>query len=150
MTNSPKMPPIPAPSSSPLPRPSVDQHAEAIAQVTAMRDTITKQSMELSDLRRDLQTERDRVALMIEERARYRSDSLACRAFVVKLATIQEAINELTKGARNVLSEMAMLDMSETPAEAVDEEQRRLDESLAKINKIVNGTPANGNPVSSV
>lgn len=117
----------------------LDHHAEAIAQVSKMRDTIVAQNDVIAGLYRDLQTERDRVHLLIEERARWRADALACRTFVVKLATILEHVNTATVGCKAILDDMAQMDSAETPKGAVDETANSIEENLRKMRGITDG-----------
>jgi hypothetical protein len=111
----------------------LDRHAEAVAQVSEMRDTIRDQNTRIVDLMRDVQTERDRVSLLMEERARWRTDALACRTFVVKLATILEHVHTATIGSKSILDDMALMDSSETPKGAVDDTVNTIEENLRKM-----------------
>ena len=116
----------------------LDRHAEAIAQVTSMRDQINAQMEHIDALKRELQTERDRVALLTEERARWRTDAMACRTFVTKLATIQESINRATEGAARILDDMAQMDSNATTKESIDDTTKTIEENLAKMRNIEN------------
>lgn len=125
--------------SDPTQKPSVDRHAEAIAQVSEMRDIIHMQKSQIEALMRDAQTGRDRVAILTEERARWRTEALACRTFVVKLATILEHVNTATVGAAMILTDMAKMDEDETPAVAVEETTKAVEDNLEKLRRMTDG-----------
>lgn len=126
---------------------AVDRHAEALAEVSSMRDTIIAQKEEISNLNRELQTERDRVHILLEERARWRADAMACRTFVVKLATIQEQVNRATEGAAHILGEMAAMDSQATSEIAIKEATTSIEDNLRKLREAENGKP---NPVETL
>ena len=128
----------------------IDRHAAAIAEIEAMSDLIHTQKIQIEMLQRDVQTERDRVALLTEETTRWRTDAMACRTFVTKLATIQEIINQATIGSKMILDDMAAMDSTETSKEAINETTKTIEENLAKIKKATNDENMNGTSVPPV
>lgn len=116
-----------------------DRHAEAVAEVQGMRDLIQIQSQQIEELKRQLQTQTDRVYYLLEERARFRSDALACRTFVTKLATIQESIHKLSNEGSRILDDMAAMDAEHTKSEDIKEEAAALQTNLEKLRNIENG-----------
>lgn len=121
------------------PPPVPDALAEAIAKVTEMRETILAQQRSIKELQHSLQTQTDRVYYLLEERARFRADAMACRTFVTKLATIQESIHKLSNEGSRILDDMAAMDAEHTKSEDIKEEAAALQTNLEKLRNIENG-----------
>lgn len=127
-------------SGQPITPPTLpDRHAAALAEVSAMKDLITEQKRFIDDYRRIIMTMNDRIALLTEERARWRSDALACRTFVTKLATILEHVHTATTGAAAILDDMAKMDAGETPKAAVDQTTQEIEERLHAMKEKIDG-----------
>jgi len=113
----------PQPKSTPMNGPkqarghSVDNEhrVAALAQVTQMHDDLVDANATIAQLRIDLGREQDRVTLMVEERDRYRHESIKLRKLLVELATQMANIGILTRKAEECVIVINELDASPTP-----------------------------------
>lgn len=124
-----------------LPPPSLDRHAEAIAEVSSMRDTILALRDEVGQLKADLNRAEDRVTLVLEERNKYRFEALTFRSKLIELATIQSNIGLLTTEANTVMMHVRELSAAGGPKEEPQIDTTTLEENLKKLNDITHGTP---------
>jgi hypothetical protein len=72
--------------SEPFSGPDLDRRAAALADVVKTHDDLTDALAAIIQLRADLHREQDRVTMMVEERDRYRHESLRFRRLAEKLA----------------------------------------------------------------
>lgn len=92
-----------------------DRRIEAIAEVKQMHDDILALRDENGQLKADLHREQDRVTLVLEERNRYRHESVQFRKLLIELATQMTNISLLTVKAQEVVRAVHELDGTETP-----------------------------------
>lgn len=104
----------------PVTNDAVDRRAAVIADVKQMHDDFIALQQEIGQLRADLNRERDRVAMMIEERDRYRSEAMLFRNLLIELATQQTNIGLLTVKAQEIMRTVNDLDKAAAIDKAVD------------------------------
>ena len=92
-----------------------EHRVAALAQVTQMHDDLVDANATIAQLRIDLGREQDRVTLMVEERDRYRHESIKLRKLLVELATQMANIGILTRKAEECVIVINELDSSPTP-----------------------------------
>lgn len=91
-----------------------DRRIEAIAEVKQMHDDLIALREENGQLKADLNRERDRVAMMIEERDRYRHESARFRSLLIELSTQMSNISLLTVKAQDVVRAVHEIDAADT------------------------------------
>jgi hypothetical protein len=100
---------------------ATDQRVIALAQVNQMHDDLIDANKTISQLKADLNRERDRVALIFEERDRYRHEALRLRKLLIELTTQMANIGLLTRKAEEHISTINEIDDAPTPStEAID------------------------------
>jgi uncharacterized coiled-coil DUF342 family protein len=114
---------------------AADRRAQAIAEVTKMQDDLGVCHKEIATLRRDLDRETDRCAMMVEERDRYRIESGVYKTKLIELARSMANIGLLTRQAEEVMMTVNELAEAETPeqAAAAVDDARRMAARLAPV-----------------
>lgn len=109
----------------------LDRRAAALADIRAMHDELTHAHDDLDQLRIKLHREADRVALLIEERNRYRHENVKLRTWLVELSTQMANVHLMTIKGTEILRSIDELNSEEVPpSEALD----RLEAEFAKGN----------------
>jgi hypothetical protein len=99
-----------------------DYRVAALAQVNQMHNDLISANNAITQYRIDLNRERDRVAMMVEERDRYRHESLRLRKMLVELTTQMANIGLLTRRAEDYVNAINELDAAPTPTTAAIDE----------------------------
>jgi len=99
-----------------------DYRVAALAQVNQMHNDLISANNAITQYRIDLNRERDRVAMMVEERDRYRPESLRLRKMLVELNTQMAPIGLLTRRAEDYVNAINELDAAPTPTTAAIDE----------------------------
>ena len=99
-----------------------DYRVAALAQVNQMHNDLISANNAITQYRIDLNRERDRVAMMVEERDRYRHESLRLRKRLVELTTQMANIGLLTRRAEDYVNAINELDAAPTPTTAAIDE----------------------------
>jgi hypothetical protein len=99
-----------------------DYRVAALAQVNQMHNDLISANNAINQYRIDLNRERDRVSMMVEERDRYRHESMRLRKMLVELTTQMANIGLLTRRAEDYVSAINELDASPTPTTAAIDE----------------------------
>lgn len=81
----------------------LDRRAAALAELTKMQSDLMTAHDDVRSMERDLAREQDRVALLIEERDRYRHEASVFRSKLIELATAMANIGLLTIQAQEIL-----------------------------------------------
>lgn len=95
-----------------------DKRVTALAQVNQMHDDLITANNAINQLRADLHRERDRVALIFEERDRYRHEALRLRKLLIELTTQMANIGLLTRKAEEHIATINDMDEEPTPSTA--------------------------------
>jgi hypothetical protein len=111
----PKDTPMNGPKANQIRNIDSEHRVAALAQVTQMHDDLVNANIVIAQLRVDLGREQDRVTLMVEERDRYRHESIKLRKLLVELATQMANIGILTRKAEECVIVINELDSSPTP-----------------------------------
>ncbi|KRR21314.1 hypothetical protein CQ14_06605 [Bradyrhizobium lablabi] len=82
---------------------SLDRHAAILADIQKMRDELVSTHDTNDQLRADLHREEDRVALLVQERDRWRTEALIFRSRLIELATAMANIGLLTRSAQEIV-----------------------------------------------
>lgn len=82
---------------------SINQRAEALAQVKQMHDDLNEAHATIDDLKADLRREEDRCVMAIESRDKYRSDADLLRNQLMKICTTVANIGLLTEEAKAIV-----------------------------------------------
>jgi chromosome segregation ATPase len=109
-----------------------DRHAAALADIREMHAELAAAHQEIGQLKADLHREQDRVALLTDERTRYRTEALIFRSRLIELATAMTNIGLLTVTAQEIVKVVHELNEAETPS---TEALAKLEEEFAKGNK---------------
>jgi hypothetical protein len=99
-----------------------DYRVAALAQVNQMHNDLISANNAITQYRIDLNRERDRVAMMVEERDRYRHESLRLRKLLVEMTTQIANIGLLTRRAEDFVATVNELDAGPTPTTAAIDE----------------------------
>ena len=99
-----------------------DYRVAALARVNQMHDDLISANNAIQQYRIDLNRERDRVSMMVEERDRYRHESLRLRKLLVEMTTQIANIGLLTRRAEDFVATINELDASPTPTTAAIDE----------------------------
>jgi uncharacterized coiled-coil DUF342 family protein len=102
----------------PVPDIENDHRVAALAKVTQMHDDLINANNTINQMRIDLNREHDRVQMMVEERDRYRHESLRLHKMLVELTTQMANIGLLTRRAEDYISAVHELDRAPTPTTA--------------------------------
>jgi len=102
----------------PLPDVENDHRVAALAKVTQMHEDLINAQNTISQMRIDLNREHDRVQMMVEERDRYRHESLRLHKMLVELTTQMANIGLLTRRAEDYIAAVHELDHAPTPTTA--------------------------------
>lgn len=105
-------PTIPTPVMSP------DRHAAALADVRAMHDELTSARATITDLNNDIHRLQDRVTLLVDERDRFRAESVVFRTKLIELATSMTNIGLLTVKAQEIVHTVEELNRADTEGAA--------------------------------
>jgi uncharacterized coiled-coil DUF342 family protein len=106
----------------PLPDIENDHRVAALAKVTQMHDDLISANAAIQQYRIDLNREHDRVQMMVEERDRYRHESLRLHKMLVELTTQMANIGLLTRRAEDFVASVNELDRAPTPTTAALDE----------------------------
>jgi hypothetical protein len=102
----------------PLPDVENDHRVAALAKVTQMHEDLINAQNTISQMRIDLNREHDRVQMMVEERDRYRHESLRLHKMLIELTTQMANIGLLTRRAEDFVASVNELDRAPTPTTA--------------------------------
>jgi hypothetical protein len=98
-----------------------ERRAAALAEVKYMSDELFALRELVGQLKADLNREADRVVMMVEERDRYRHESIRFRKLSLRLATKMVNAALLMEEAKDTLREIDEVDEAPTPPTAVIE-----------------------------
>jgi hypothetical protein len=101
-----------------LPTPELDRRAAALADVQQMHDDLTEAQAVILQLRADLHREQDRVIMMVEERDRYRHESIRFRRLAEKLAVKMTNAALILDEAKETVQAIDEIAEAPTPASA--------------------------------
>jgi hypothetical protein len=87
----------------------MDHTAEALAHVQQLHDDLHNAKIDNDALRAELQREQDRVAFLLVEVERERSNGLVYRDLVIQLATQMDSIGEMTLTANGIVKKVREL-----------------------------------------
>jgi len=99
---------------TPLPS-DMDRRAAALADVRQMSEDLHNAHAEIEQLKADLNQERDRCVMLVEDRNRHRHDALIYRAKLIELATSMANIGLLTVTAQELVRVAQELTSNGTP-----------------------------------
>jgi len=105
---------------------ATERRAAALAEVNYMNDSLIAAKDTIEQLKADLHREEDRVVMMVEERDRYRNESIRFRKLLIVLSTKMVNASLLMDTAKDVLTEIEEIDDGPTPSAAAIE---KLEES---------------------
>ena len=105
---------------------ATERRAAALAEVNHMNDALIAAKATIEQLKADLHREEDRVVMMVEERYRYRHESIRFRKLLIVLSTKMVNASLLMDTAKDVLTEIEEIDDAPTPPAAAIE---KLEES---------------------
>ncbi|MEY9493716.1 hypothetical protein [Bradyrhizobium elkanii] len=107
----------------------LDRHAAVLADIKKIQDDLIETRDANAQLHADLHREQDRVALLVEDRDRWRQEALVFRTRLIELATAMANIGLLTRAAEGVV----LTELTGTE-KATGEAVGKLDEAFAKGN----------------
>lgn len=131
---------------------NIVRRGEAIAHVRAVEDRCAFLEKELATTARNLQTANDRMALLAEERTKWRAAAEAHRADLIALASDVSAIGLLCQRAQDTHSKIGTIIHSKTPPEShhgedgTDHTTSITSEAIRKLRE----TAGSANPVAPV
>ena len=94
------------------------RRALALAEVNFMNESLIKAKETIEQLKADLHREEDRVVMMVEERDRYRNESIRFRKLLIVLSTKMVNASLLMDAAKDVLTEIEEIEDAPTPSAA--------------------------------
>jgi hypothetical protein len=97
---------------------ATERRAAALAEVSHMNDALIIALGRIEQLKADLHREEDRVVMMVEERDRYRHESIRFRKLLITLATKMSNAALLMEEAKDVLTTIDEIDDGPTPTPA--------------------------------
>lgn len=97
---------------------ATERRAAALAEVNHMNDALIAAKETIEQLKADLHHEEDRVTMMVEERDRYRHESVRFRKLLHTLAVKMVNATLLMDAAKDVLTEIDEIDEGPTPPAA--------------------------------
>ena len=97
---------------------AIERRAAALAEVNHMNDALIAAKETIEQLKADLHREEDRVVMMVEERDRYRHESIRFRKLLIVLSTKMVNASLLMDTAKDVLTEIEEIDDGPTPTPA--------------------------------
>jgi len=103
-----------------------ERRAAALAEVNHMNESLLAARDLIDQLKADLHREQDRVVMMVEERDRYRHESIRFRKLLTQLATKMVNAALLMEEAKDTLATIDEIDEAPTPPSAAIE---KLEES---------------------
>ena len=95
-----------------------ERRAAALAEVNHMNESLAAAMDHIAQLKADLHREEDRVVMMVEERDRYRNESIRFRKLLIVLSTKMVNASLLMDLAKDVLVEIEEIDDAPTPSAA--------------------------------
>jgi len=102
-----------------------ERRAAALAEVNHMNESLLAARDLIDQLKADLHREQDRVVMMVEERDRYRHESIRFRKLLTQLATKMVNAALLMEEAKDTLTTIDEIDEGPTPpAEVVDKMEK--------------------------
>jgi predicted RecB family endonuclease len=110
---------------------ATERRAAALAEVNYMNDALITARETIEQLKADLHREEDRVVMMVEERDRYRHESIRFRKLLIQLATKMVNATLLMEEAKDTLTVIDEIDEAPTPpAEVIDRMEKSAIEQL--------------------
>lgn len=104
--------------------------ADALVQVNKMHNDLNDANAAIQQLRADLHREQDRVAMMVEERDRYRHESVRFRKLLIQQSTKMVNAALILEAAKDTLMEVEEIDAGDTPtSSAIDKLDKLFDEA---------------------
>jgi hypothetical protein len=94
---------------------ATERRAAALAEVNYMNDALIAAKETIEQLKADLHREEDRVVMMVEERDRYRHESIRFRKLLVQLSTKMVNAALLMEEAKETLATIDEIDDGPTP-----------------------------------
>jgi len=91
------------------PQTTMDYTAEALAHVQQLHDNLHNANHDIGVLQAELKREQDRVAYLLVEVERERSNGLVYRDLVIQLATQMDAIGGMTMAASGIVERVREL-----------------------------------------
>lgn len=104
-----------------------NNQAAALARVNQMHDDLISANNAIQQYRIDLNRAHDRTAMMVEERDRYRHESMRLHKMLIELTTQMANIGLLTRRAEDYVNAINELNAGPTPTTAA------LDELAAEL-----------------
>jgi hypothetical protein len=109
--------------------PELDRHAAVLAELRQIHADYAQALADNGQLRADLHREQDRCTMLIEERDRYRHESVRFRKRLLQQATEMSNAYLILQTAKETLQEMDEIDVGETPPsgaiDALEQEFRK-------------------------
>src|SRR4051812_28517531 len=96
----------------------VTRRAEALAEIQEMHHQLSEAHAEIDQLKADLHREQDRVMMMIEERDRYRHESVRFRKLALTLAVKLTDAALILDRAKDEMHTIDEVDAGVTPSSA--------------------------------
>jgi hypothetical protein len=103
------------------PATDLERHAAVLSELRQIHTDYAKALADNGQLRADLHREQDRVVMMVEERDRYRHESIRFRKLAMQLAVKMVNAMLVMDAAKDVLQEVDEIDAGATPpSDAID------------------------------